>query len=106
MKFADIIKRALEIRQKYAELETKKYGAEWNNAQLMEGFTVDVSDLMKIIQSKEGRREMENIDEKLAHELSDCLWSIIVLSERYNIDLEKAFIQNMDKLEKRIDNEL
>lgn len=102
MEFADLIKRATEIRRKYAEFEKRNHGKEWGNEQLMEGFVGDVGDLMKIVQAKEGFRDMKDVDEKLAHELSDCLWSIIVIAERYNLDLEKVFMQNMDKLEDKI----
>jgi NTP pyrophosphatase (non-canonical NTP hydrolase) len=64
----------------------------------MEGFMVDVGDLTRLIMAKEGIRNGENIDERLAHELCDCLWCIIVLASKYNIDLEKEFIENMKKL--------
>jgi NTP pyrophosphatase (non-canonical NTP hydrolase) len=68
----------------------------------MEGFVGDVGDLMKIIMAKEGVREMDNIDEKLKHELSDCLWSVIVLADKYGVNLEESFMKTMDDLEKRI----
>lgn len=97
--------RAILLRNKYAALEKNKYGREWTNANIMEGFVGDVGDLMKLIQAKEGIREGENVDEKLAHELSDCLWSILVLSENYHIDIEKAFIKTMDTLDARIEED-
>jgi NTP pyrophosphatase (non-canonical NTP hydrolase) len=56
--------------------------------------------------AKEGLREQENINEELAHELSDCLWSILVLANSYEIDLEEAFLQTMDQLENKIDSQL
>jgi NTP pyrophosphatase (non-canonical NTP hydrolase) len=39
----------------------------------------------------------------VAHELSDCLWSIIVLAEKYDIDLEAAFIKTMNELDNRLE---
>jgi NTP pyrophosphatase (non-canonical NTP hydrolase) len=105
MDLRDLSKRAMKIRGKYSELEIKKYGHEWTKAQIMEGFVGDVGDLMKIIMAKEGLREMENVDEKLSHELSDCLYCVLVLAEKYNINLEKVFLGSMDKLEKRISEE-
>jgi NTP pyrophosphatase (non-canonical NTP hydrolase) len=51
----------------------------------------DVGDLAKLVQAKEGIREIANVDEKLAHELADCLWCVLVLANKYHIDLEGAF---------------
>ena len=102
MKFEDLQQRAIEIRDKYDELNLSKRGVEWNEQQLMAGFVGDVGDLSKIIMAKHGLREMDNIDEKLAHELSDCLWSVLVLASKYNIDLATEFTKTMDQLETRI----
>lgn len=102
MQFQKFINRALEIRKLFSKYERKHTGKEWTNLQLMEGFVVDIGDLMKLIMAKEGLRKVEDIDNKLAHELSDCLWSIIVLSEKYNINLEKSFFKTMHELEKKL----
>ena len=72
----------------------------------MAGFVGDVGDLSKIILAKHGLRDMEDVDEKLAHELSDCLWSILVLASKYSIDLPNEFMKTMDLLDKRIGKEL
>jgi NTP pyrophosphatase (non-canonical NTP hydrolase) len=105
MDFSKIISRAKEVRALYAELEKKKYGQEWTPAQIAQGFVGDVGDLMKLIMSKEGIRDIENNDEKLKHELCDCLWSLLTLADKYNVNLEETFISSMDSLEKRIKNE-
>lgn len=62
----------------------------------------DVGDLQKIAMAKAGLREMENVDEKLKHELADCLWSVLVLAEKHNINIEESFLKTMDDLERRI----
>ena len=72
----------------------------------MAGFVGDVGDLSKIIMAKHGLRAMDNIDEKLAHELSDCLWSILVLADKYGVNLSKEFMKTMDELGKRIDTDI
>jgi NTP pyrophosphatase (non-canonical NTP hydrolase) len=83
-------------------MELDKFGKEWTNAQVMQGFVGDVGDLMKVVMAKEGIREIENVDEKLAHELADCLYSVFVLAERYGVDIESAFTKTMDELEGRL----
>jgi NTP pyrophosphatase (non-canonical NTP hydrolase) len=102
MTFQEMQNRAMTIRDKYAALETKLYGKEWSNEEIALGLVGDVGDLMKLVVAKEGMRQMDNVDEKIAHELSDCLWVLLVLSKKYGIDLETAFTRTMDTLEQRI----
>lgn len=106
MNFQEIVKRALEIRNKYSELERSKNGKEWTNSQIMEGFVGDVGDLMKLVMAKEGVRQIDGVDQKLAHELSDCLWCIIVLADKYGVNLEESFTKTMSELDQRISKEL
>ncbi len=106
MNLDDLQKRAIEIRDKYDNLNQQQRGVTWNEQQLMAGFVGDVGDLSKIIMAKHGLRAMEDVDQKLAHELSDCLWSILVLASKYNIDLTKEFQKTMTELDERIDSEL
>lgn len=98
----DIQRRAIEIRQKYDDLNLRQLGVVWNEQQLMAGFVGDVGDLSKIIMAKHGLRPMDDIDGKLAHELSDCLWSVLVLAHKYDIDLSAEFMKTMNELENRI----
>ena len=102
MTFQEIQARALEIRKAYEAYEIEKYGKNWTREQVAEGLVGDVGDLMKLIQAKSGIRNIEDVDEKLAHELSDCLWCIIVLANKYDVALEDAFIKTMSELETRI----
>ena len=106
MKYEDLLTRAIEIRDKYDQLNMTKRNVQWNEQQLMAGFVGDVGDLSKIIMAKHGLREMDNVDEKLAHELSDCLWSVLVLASRYKIDLETEFMKTMDDLDEKIAQKL
>lgn len=102
MTYEDLLKRAVEIRAQYDDLNIKNGRTTWNEQNLMSGFVGDVGDLSKIIMAKHGLREMEDVDAKLAHELADCLWSVLVLADRYKIDLASEFMKTMDGLEKHI----
>jgi len=101
MELKDIKKRALEIRSRYRALEQERYGREWTAAEVAQGFVGDVGDLMKLVTAKQGVRSIENVDQKLMHELSDCLWSVLVLADMYGIDIEKSFLNTMDEIEKK-----
>ena len=106
MNFEELAKRAAEICDKYDTLNQTKRGMTWNEQQLMAGFIGDVGDLSKIIMARHGLRSMDNVDAELAHELSDCMWSVLVLAKKYSIDLARAFMKTMDELEDHIDVEL
>jgi NTP pyrophosphatase (non-canonical NTP hydrolase) len=104
MELKQIIERAMQIRQQYDALETEQWGRHWTREEIALGFVGDVGDLMKLVAAKEGVRKIDNVDEKLAHELADCLWSICVLSDLYQIDLEAAFASTMNEIENHIAN--
>jgi NTP pyrophosphatase (non-canonical NTP hydrolase) len=94
--------RAMEIRARFAAMERRKFRRPWTREEIMQGFVGDVGDLMKLVMAKSGVREADDLERKLAHELADCLWSLLVLSKLYGVDLEEAFLATMDDLECRI----
>jgi NTP pyrophosphatase (non-canonical NTP hydrolase) len=102
MEFKDLIQRAMDVRQQYADLEQATHGRPWTREELVMGFVGDVGDLAKLVMAQSGVRSIPDAGQKLAHELADCLWSIVVLSQAYGIDLERAFLQTMDALEQYI----
>ena len=102
MDFQKIIGRALTVRQLYEEKENSLYGSPWTSEEIALGFVGDVGDLAKLVVAESGKRNIENSHEKLGHELSDCLWSVIVLAKLHNIDLERCFMETMEKLENHL----
>ncbi len=100
MEFSRLRLRALDIRRQYAAREQTLYGRVWTEEEIMLGFVGDVGDLAKLIQAHQGVRQIPDAEQKLSHELADCLWSIIVLAEIVGIDLEYAFLETMNRIEK------
>lgn len=103
MEFKQLMQRALEIRKKYAEFEKERYGREWTTEELTLGFMKDMGDLARLVQASEGVRQVDDLDNAIGHELSDCMWSIIVLADKLGVDLEKAFIKTMDELDNHLE---
>lgn len=89
---------ARDVRARYAEVEAARYGRSWTREEIMLGFLGDVGDLAKLVQGKEGVRPRDDLDEALAHELADCLWSVLTLADAYDVDLEAAFFGTMRAL--------
>ena len=102
VEFQQLCDRAREIRQLYAERERERNGRPWTEQEIALGFVGDVGDLMKLVQAASGVREIPDAKTKLEHELADCLWSVLVLSDAYGIDLERAFVGTMDDLERHL----
>jgi len=100
---SDLIKlqdRAMEIRRRYNDLQKKKDQPQWDAIKLANGFKKDVEDLIGIL-------SVNNFDpKKLNHELADCLWSVLVIARKLDVDLERAFWTTMLELDNRLDGEL
>jgi NTP pyrophosphatase (non-canonical NTP hydrolase) len=92
-------RRALSVRQQYEAHERERYGQPWSLEQLTLGLVGDVGDLVKLIQARQGVRDVADAESALAHELSDILWSLIVIAERCDVDLEASFTRTMDELD-------
>ena len=106
MEFQKIVQISKELRDKYATIEIKNSGKPWGSLERTQGFVVDVGDLMKLVMAKNNLRHIEDVDNKLAHELFDCLWSVIIISDELGINLEEEFIKQADKLKAEINEEI
>jgi len=93
MEFKRLAERAAEIQRQYQEVGRSRYGRAWTDEEITLGFVGDVGDLVKLVQAKNGVRDSPDADTRLAHELADCLWSIMTLADAYRIDLERAFLR-------------
>ena len=105
MEFEQMQERARAVRARYAEVESTSYGRSWTTEEIMLGFLGDVGDLAKLVQGKAGVRPREDLDEALAHELADCLWSVLTLADAYDVDLQASFTATMDELEQVLSQE-
>lgn len=106
MNFSDLEKAALQLNELYEALEIKRWGRVWTPQELALGFVGDVGDLAKLIQAHAGVRDIDDCKAKLGHELSDCLWSIIVLANKCGIDLQAEFVRNTEELVAYVSGEL
>lgn len=101
MDFEVIINRVKEIQKLYAESDKRRLGKEWDRGDYVKAFAADAGALVKLTMGKDGLREIDKLDEKLSHELADCLYSVIIIADKYGVNLEKSFAETMDELEKQ-----
>ena len=81
--------RLRAIRAYYRELEAAKYPRSWEALELLDGAKGDVGDLSKLETGRRGLRDGYSPD-KLAHEVVDCAWSLVVSADSNLIDPEFA----------------
>ncbi len=106
MNFRDLEQAALQLNDLYEQLEVKRWGRVWTTQELALGFMGDVGDLAKLVQAHAGVRTIDEHQAKLGHELSDCLWSIMVLANKCGVDLEAEFVRNTREISEYVSDEL
>ena len=102
MEFQKLINRAMDLRRQYEEKEKQLYGAPSTSEDIAQGFAGDVNNLAKLVMAGHGKRSIANSKEKLEAQLAHCLWSVIVLAQMHNVNLENSFMEAMDRLENHL----
>ena len=102
MELQKLINRAMDLRRQYEIKETELYGSPTADEEIAQGLASDVNNLIKFIMAEHGKRNIANSKEKLEAQLAHCLWSVIVLAKMHNVDLERSFMETMDRLENHL----
>lgn len=104
MDFNELIKKSRQIKTAYDRLNREEGNKVWSASEYAQGLVGDIGDLMKLIMAKRGFRFSADggLNQKLAREIADCLWSIIIIADELDIDLEKEFLKTMRQLENKI----
>ena len=77
-----------------------RYFSELTNMAVL---TEEVGELARIIARRYGDQSFKKSDEEynLADEMADVLWVLICLANQTGVDLNEAFLKNMEKKTKR-----
>jgi hypothetical protein len=97
--FEDIIKRSLELRKKYHELELQHHGSEWTVEEDALAFLTDAGLVGRNIMSQVGRWPKGNSASDLEHKVGESIWWLIVLAQRSEIDIADAVDKFLTKTE-------
>lgn len=106
MTIQQMTEQAKSIRSLFAEADAAQSSRSWTTDEVMLGFVGDVGDLAKLVLGKAGVRPRADLDSALSHELADCLWSLLVLADEYDVDLENAFSSLMLELKESLESRL
>lgn len=103
MNFDRIMDRSIAIRESYHKLEEQYHGEKWSVEEDALAFLTDAGLVGRLTMSQQGRwPKADTTDAELEHKLSECIWWLIVLAERMDINLGDALDGFLSKLEKQL----
>ncbi len=94
------IKEAQNLVDNWIKSHGVRYFSELTNMAML---TEEVGEVARIIARRYGEQSEKESDKAkvLADEMADVLWVLICLANQTGVDLEKAFIANMEKKTER-----
>ncbi|MCB8818022.1 nucleoside triphosphate pyrophosphohydrolase family protein [Desulfosporosinus shakirovi] len=103
MNFSEVVERSVQIRKHYHQLERQYHEKEWTVEEDALAFLTDAGLVGRLTMSQQERwpKGGDTVSE-LEHKLSECLWWVIVLAERMNIDINESLDEFLSKLEKQL----
>ncbi|NIF04582.1 MazG-like protein [Chryseobacterium sp. Tr-659] len=97
--FDTLIKRSLDIREKYHQLEIKGNGSEWTLEEDALAYLTDAGLVGRNVMSHQKTWLKKDSAEELEHKLAENIWWLIVLADRVGIDIKEALEKFLTKTE-------
>lgn len=101
MHLLELQKLGTEIDDAYIESGKKKGYGERTPLVYCGFLMTDFGELTEQIMAKEKYRDGEEVDTKIAHELADCLWAVLMLAKHLNVNLETAYTEMIEVVKER-----
>lgn len=103
MTLKELQKKVEKIQHLYNVANRTEGYKVWGPSQYVQGLQGDVGDLAKLVLASQGFSFVQkDTDKKIARELTDCLWSVLVLGSELGVDLEVEFGKMLARLEDKI----
>ncbi|WP_276877718.1 MazG-like protein [Chryseobacterium joostei] len=97
--FDKIIKRSLDIREKYHQLEIKSNGTQWTLEEDALAYLTDAGLVGRNVMSHEKTWLKKDSAEELEHKLAENIWWLITLADRTGIDIKEVMEKFLTKTE-------
>lgn len=92
------------VRDLYHAIETHHEGSPWEVKDDVLGLVNDVGTLARLVMASEGRWAPEgDVPALLEGKLAECLWWVLVLADRLEVDMDQAFGATMTTIETRLE---
>lgn len=100
MCFREAVERSVRIRELYHQLERQNHEKEWTVEEDALAFLTDAGLVGRLTMSQQGRWPTNGEPAaELEHKLGECIWWLISLAERMNIDSSEALEKFLSKTE-------
>jgi len=100
LNFQETIKRSQNIRKLYHKLEDLHHGSKWSVEEDALAFLTDAGLVGRLTMSQQQRWPAGDATiPELEHKLGECMWWLIILAERMDIDIEQAVEKFLTKTE-------
>ncbi len=97
-----LMEQACTIRAGYHRLEEKHHGSRWTVEEDALAFLTDAALVGRLAMAQQQRWPASNSEGQLEHKLAECLWWLMVLAERMEIDLPAALHTFLDTTEQKV----
>lgn len=98
--FQEIIERSVQIRNQYHKLEEQYHETRWTVEEDVLAFLTDAGLVGRLTMSQQKRwPKGGNTEAELEHKLSECIWWLLVLADRMEIDIKDSMEHFLTKLE-------
>lgn len=103
MNFGEVVERSVQIRKFYHDLERQYHDKEWTVEEDALAFLTDAGLVGRLTMSQQGRWPTNGeTKSELEHKLGECIWWVIILAERMNIDISEALEKFLSKTERNL----
>ena len=101
MNFSEAVERSIQLRKVYHRLERQYHEKEWTVEEDALAFLTDAGLVGRLTMSQQGRWPINgDTASELEHKIGECMWWLIILAERMNIDSSEALEKFLTKTEK------
>ena len=101
---SEVVKRSVQIRKLYHKLERQYHKKKWTVEEDALAFLSDAGLVGRLTMSQQGRWPISDAtNPELQHKLGECIWWLVVLAERMDIDIQDALKCFLSKTEKQLD---
>jgi len=103
MKLSEAVERSIKIRELYHKLEREYHENEWTIEEDALAFLTDAGLVGRLTMSQQGRwPKVGETESELEHKLGECIWWLIILAERMDINISESFENFLSTTENKL----
>ena len=102
MKIEELKEKAVYINELYKKYNEERSLPINNVDKTVMSFASDVGDLGRYIEKLEREGESIELKEGIARELAECLAHVLLLTHKFDVNLEEAYNKEFERIKKEI----